>query len=145
MNKIKLFFTFFMASILFLVNFAIPASAVAPWNATGNYEITYLLDGDLGETRDSLQNLLTSVQSYEKKVTHWHEQVEDLIKRTPTWIDRTAVGLTIFLLWFALSQFGLFLHGLGIWAGGNPLVVLRRDRPGPRKSLMLEDDEIRSI
>lgn len=106
---------------------------------------SYLLGGDLGETRDSLQNLLTSVQSYEKKVTTWHEQVSDLIKQTPTWIDRTAVGLTIFLLWFALSQFGLFLHGLGIWAGGNPLVVLRRDRPGPRKSLMLEDDEIRSI
>ncbi|HEU0292441.1 MAG TPA: hypothetical protein VFR47_06880 [Anaerolineales bacterium] len=106
---------------------------------------SYLLGGDLGETRDSLQNLLTSVQSYEKKVTTWHEQVSDLIKQAPTWIDRTAVGLTIFLLWFALSQFGLFLHGLGIWAGGNPLVVLRRDRPGPRKSLMLEDDEIQSI
>ena len=101
---------------------------------------SYLLGGDLGETRDSLQNLLTSVQSYEKKVTGWHEQVVEYIKQTPTWADRTAVGLTIFLLWFALSQFGLFLHGLRIWAGGDPLVVLRRERV--RDSLLLTDDEM---
>lgn len=106
---------------------------------------SYLLGGDLGETRDSLQNLLVSVQSYEKKVTTWHEQVADLIQQTPTWVDRASIGLTVFLLWFALSQFGLFLHGLGIWAGGNPLVVLRRDRPRPPRSLMLDDDEIQSI
>ena len=101
---------------------------------------SYLLGGDLSETRDSLQNLLTSVQSYEKKVTNWHEQVVDYIKQTPTWVDRTAVGLTIFLLWFALSQFSLFLHGLSIRAGGDPLVVLRRDRA--RDSLILTDDEM---
>ena len=101
---------------------------------------SYLLGGDLGETRDSLQNLLASVQSYEKKVTGWHEQVGDYIKQTPTWVDRTAIGLTIFLLWFALSQFGLFLHGLSIWAGGNPFVVLKRERV--RDSLILTDDEM---
>lgn len=101
---------------------------------------SYLLGGDLGETRDSLQNLLTSVQSYEKKVTGWHEQVDDYIKQTPTWVDRTAIGLTIFLLWFALSQFGLFLHGLHIWAGGDPLVALKRERV--RDSLILTDDEM---
>ena len=101
---------------------------------------SYLLGGDLGETRDSLQNLLTSVQSYEKKVTSWHDQVADYIKQTPTWVDRTAVGLTIFLLWFALSQFGLFLHGLRIWAGGNPFVVLKRERVGD--SLILTDEEM---
>ena len=99
---------------------------------------SYLLGGDLGETRDSLQNLLTSVQDYEKKMTNWHEQVGDLIAMTPTWIDRTSVALTIFLLWFALSQFSLFLHGRSLWAGGDPLAVLRRSR----NSLILQDDEI---
>lgn len=99
---------------------------------------SYLLGGDLGETRDSLQSLLTSVQDYEKKVTNWHEQVRDVIAMTPTWIDRSSVALTIFLLWFALSQFSLFLHGRSLWAGGDPLVVLRR----PRNSLILQDDEI---
>jgi hypothetical protein len=96
---------------------------------------SYLLGGDLGETRDSLQNLLISVQSYEKKMTTWQAQVGDLIQQAPLWIDRAAVGLTIFLLWFALSQFGLFLHGLGIWAGGNPLVVLRRKSEPGREAL----------
>src|SRR3989338_4547934 len=47
MNKIKLFFTVFIASVLLLVNFAIPAGAVAHWNVTGNYEITFFLNGDL--------------------------------------------------------------------------------------------------
>ena len=50
MNKIKLFFTVFIASVLLLVNFAISATAVAPWNVTGNYEITFFLDGDLSAT-----------------------------------------------------------------------------------------------
>jgi hypothetical protein len=40
------------------------------------------------------------------------------------------VGLTIFLLWFAVSQFGLLLHGLSLQQGGDPLVVIRR-RPVP--------------
>lgn len=101
---------------------------------------SYLLGGDLGETRDSLQNLLNTVQDYETKVTESHKQVESVIEKTPTWIDRASVGLTIFLLWFALSQFGLLLHGLGIRAGGDPLMVLRRNRK--QESLMLEDGDI---
>ena len=101
---------------------------------------SYLLGGDLGATRDSLQNLLISVQTYEKKVVTWHEQVSDLIKQTPTWIDRISIGLTIFLLWFALSQFSLFLHGRSLWAGGDPLVALRRKRVSD--SLILTDDEM---
>jgi hypothetical protein len=101
---------------------------------------SYLLGGDLGDTRNSLQGLLTYVKDYEKKVTDAHKQVADLIENTPTWIDRASVGLTIFLLWFALSQFGLFLHGLNIQAGGDPLVVLRRERVSD--SLILTDDEM---
>jgi Ca2+-binding RTX toxin-like protein len=46
MNKIKQFFTVLLASVLFLSTAAMPAGAVAPWNVTGNYEITFLLDGD---------------------------------------------------------------------------------------------------
>jgi hypothetical protein len=101
---------------------------------------SYLLGGDLGETRDSLENLLISVQTYEKKVTGWHEQLSDYIKQTPTWIDRTAIGLTIFLLWFALSQFSLLLHGRRIWAGDNPLVILRREHVS--NPLILTDEEM---
>ena len=39
-----------MASVLLLSNFAVPAAAVSPWNVTGNYEITFFLDGDLSGT-----------------------------------------------------------------------------------------------
>ena len=103
-------------------------------------DTSFLLGGDLGATRDSLQSLLTYVQDYEKKVTDAHVQVTDVIERTPIWIDQASIGVTIFLLWFALSQFGLFLHGLNLQAGGDPLAVLRRRQKV--KALLLEDEII---
>lgn len=50
MNKIKLFFTAFLGLVLLFGNAAKPAYTAAPWNVTGNYEITFLLDGDLSNT-----------------------------------------------------------------------------------------------
>jgi hypothetical protein len=46
----------------------------------------------------------------------------------PGWIHRTALILTVFLGWFAFSQFGLAVHGLAIWRGVNPLGM-----PGSKK------------
>ncbi|HSB00298.1 MAG TPA: hypothetical protein VLE49_06595 [Anaerolineales bacterium] len=89
-------------------------------------DTSYLLGGDLTETRDSLQNFLVSIQEYEKKVAGWREQDQQLIQGVPRWIDEASIALTVFLLWFALSQFGLLLHGLSIRAGDDPLLVLRR-------------------
>lgn len=89
-------------------------------------DTSYLLGGDLTQTRDSLELFLSSIEDYQKKVTDWRTQVTELIVKTPRWVDQASIGLTIFLLWFALSQFGLFLHGLGINRGADPLLVLRR-------------------
>ena len=88
-------------------------------------DASYLLGGDLSETRDSLQNFLTATQEYEKKVTGWRRQVAELKAKAPGWIDRGSIGLTIFLAWFALSQFGMILHGISMQHGDNPLWVLR--------------------
>jgi len=88
-------------------------------------DTSYLLGGDLTETKDSLQNFLSAIEDYEKKVTRWREQVTSLTDRAPGWIDRASIALTIFLLWFALSQFGLILHGLSLQYGDNPLWLLR--------------------
>lgn len=102
-------------------------------------DTSYLLGGDLTETRDSLQNFLASIQEYEERVTGWREQNQQLIEGAPGWIDRASVVLTVFLLWFALSQFGLLLHGLSIRAGGDPLSVLRRT---PRDKTMTPEEDI---
>lgn len=91
-------------------------------------DTSYLLGGDLTETRESLQSFLTAIQDYQTKLTSWRTQVSDLIERTPRWIDQASVGLTIFLLWFILSQLGLLLHGVNLLRGGDPLRVLRRPR-----------------
>jgi len=87
---------------------------------------SFLLGGDLTETRKSLETFLATTQEYEKRVTEWRKQVTDLIEKTPKWIDQASIILTIFLLWFGLSQFGLVLHSLSIQRGGDPLAVLRR-------------------
>jgi chromosome segregation ATPase len=101
------------------------AEAVAKQASTFVSDTSYLLGGDLTETRSSLENFLTAIKEYKQKVVDWREQVADLIRSLPTWVDRTSIGLTIFLLWFGLSQFGLLLHGLSLRRGENPLEVLR--------------------
>lgn len=95
-------------------------------------DTSFLLGGDLSETRDSLQTFLSAIQDYEKKVADWRKQDQQLLARAPVWIDQASIILTIFLFWFGLSQFGLLLHGLNIWRGSDPLMVLRRERhPNP--------------
>ncbi len=91
-------------------------------------DASYLMGGDLSDTKQHLQNLLNVVTEYDQRVSGWHAQVGSLIASTPRWINESAVGLTLFLLWFGISQFGLILHGLAMEQGGNPLAVLRRNR-----------------
>ncbi len=100
-------------------------------------DTAFLLGGDLSETRDSLQNFLTSIQGYEKKVAGWRKQDQQLIAGAPKWIDQASIILTVFLLWFGLSQFGLLLHGLSLWRGANPLLVLRGEK---RRNPLLKNE-----
>lgn len=89
-------------------------------------DTSYLLGGDFEETRGHLEELLLVLKDYEGQLTDWRAQVKALIESLPGWIDRASIILTIFLLWFGFSQFGLLLHGLNLRRGGNPLRVLRR-------------------
>jgi hypothetical protein len=88
-------------------------------------DASYLMGGDFTETRQSLQNFLTVVKEYDQKVFGWRVQVGSLLGSLPGWINSASILLTIFLLWFGLSQVGLFLHGLTLWRGGDPLAALR--------------------
>ena len=109
--------------------------AVAQQASTFVSDTSYLMGGDLTETRNSLENFRAAAAEYQQKVTGWRTQVADLIEAFPTWIDRASISLTVFLAWFGLSQFGLLLHGLSIRRGGDPLEVLRRRNP-------MGDDEV---
>ena len=87
------------------------------------------MGGDLSETRQRLEDFLDVVEEYEQKVNGWHAQVAMLeSKSLPGWIDRASIILTVFLLWFGFSQFGLLLHGLSLWRGIDPLTVLRLEK-----------------
>jgi chromosome segregation ATPase len=91
-------------------------------------DTSYLLGGNLTDTKQHIENLLIVVTEYDQKVAGWHAQVRSLIGSVPRWINEAAVGLTLFLLWFAISQFGLILHGLALQQGTDPFAVLRRLR-----------------
>lgn len=91
-------------------------------------DTSYLFGGDLNNTKQHIQTLLDSVTAYDVKITGWRVQVEGFMQVVPDWINTAAVLLTIFLIWFALSQFGLLLHGFSLQRGGNPLAVLKRER-----------------
>ena len=91
-------------------------------------DTSYLLGGDLTSTRDSLQSFLSSIQDYEKKVTRWREQAAEIQENTPKWIDQASIILTVFLIWFGISQFSLILHGIAMQRGANPILALREAR-----------------
>jgi F0F1-type ATP synthase membrane subunit b/b' len=87
-------------------------------------DTSYLLGGDFTETKQHLADLLLVLTDYDSRIAGWRAQAGTLIVSLPGWIDRASVILTFFLLWFGVSQFGLLLHGLSLWKGGNPLQVL---------------------
>ncbi|MFN3491436.1 MAG: hypothetical protein ACK40V_04360 [Anaerolineales bacterium] len=88
-------------------------------------DTSYLLGGDFESTKQNLQNLLQALQGYDTQLSGWRGQVKTLIESTPRWIDNASISLTFFLLWFALSQFGLLLHGLSLKLGEDPLDIWR--------------------
>ncbi|MBL8097866.1 MAG: hypothetical protein JNK81_01715 [Anaerolineales bacterium] len=88
-------------------------------------DTSYLLGGDFESTKQNLQNLLQVLQGYDIQLSGWREQVTMLIESTPKWIDNASISITFFLIWFALSQFGLLLHGLSLRLGDDPLDVWR--------------------
>ncbi len=98
--------------------------------STAMGDASYLLGGNLTDTKERIQKLLDTVTEYDQKVGGWQAEVRSLIASVPRWINEAAVGLTLFLLWFGISQFGLILHGLALREGENPFAVLRRLKRG---------------
>ena len=85
---------------------------IADQASTFMNDSSYLLGGDLSETRDNILEMQSVIDDYEGRVGTWRGQVAALKEKAPGWIQRGAIWSTVFLLWFALSQFGLILHGL---------------------------------
>ena len=91
-------------------------------------DTSYLMGGDLGETRENILELQGVITEYEGKIDTWRRQLMTLKVEFPGWVDRSAAILTIFFLWFGFSQLGLLLHGLTLWKGGDPYIALRREK-----------------
>ncbi|MDX9990782.1 MAG: hypothetical protein RBS68_01920 [Anaerolineales bacterium] len=89
-------------------------------------DASYLMGGDMGETIQNLQNFQLVIVDYEQKLGGWRTQLGEIRQSFPGWVQTASIALTVFLLWFAFSQLGLFWHGLNFWRGGNPLAEWRR-------------------
>ena len=96
-------------------------------------DTSYVMGGDFGETRTNLENLLAVLKDYDTQITGWRAQVKDVTESLPRWVDNASIIITVFLLWFGFSQFGLLLHGLSLWQGGDPLASLRATVSGFRR------------
>ena len=88
-------------------------------------DTSYLLGGDFNETKQKLEDLVLVLAEYDQKTSDWRGQIADILESAPRWIDNASLSLTLGLLWFGFSQFGLILHGLGMRRGIDPLDVLR--------------------
>ncbi|MCP4142209.1 MAG: hypothetical protein GY755_18345 [Chloroflexi bacterium] len=86
-------------------------------------DTSYLLGGDLAETKDNIEDLMVVVDEYEAKITSWREELADLIAKLPKWLDHASATVAISLLWFAFSQFGLLLHGLRAWQKDDENII----------------------
>jgi len=91
-------------------------------------DTSFLLGGDFTETRTNLENLLAVLKDYDTQISGWRTQVQDVTTSLPRWVDNASIIITVFLLWFGFSQFGLLLHGLSLWQGRDPLSSLRAMR-----------------
>ncbi|MGB7873711.1 MAG: hypothetical protein WBL25_04955 [Anaerolineales bacterium] len=89
-------------------------------------DTSYLMGGDFSETRENIQEMQVVVKQYNGNIRAWRKQIVTLKAKFPGWLQRTAIILTVILAWFALSQFGLILHGLAVYRGENPFGVLWR-------------------
>ena len=92
--------------------------------ATFLNDTSYLLGGDLEETKESIDHLLVVVDEYEGKIRGWREELAALIGELPRKIDHLSVFIAVFLLWFGFSQFVLLLQGLSLWRGKDALIAL---------------------
>ena len=93
-------------------------------------DTSYLLGGDFKETKQQLEDLVVVLTDYDQKTADWRTQIATIVESAPRWIDNASLSLTLGLLWFGFSQFGLILHGLGMMRGIDPLDVLRmKSRP----------------
>jgi hypothetical protein len=105
--------------------------ALVKEGSTYTGDVSYLLDADFSETKNNLQNFLEVVKQYDAKITDWRTQIAQLQEEIPGWINNTSIFLTIFLLWFAVSQIGLAMHGRAAWRGSKP--------PDPPSKALLDD------
>jgi chromosome segregation ATPase len=56
----------------------------------------------------TINNLLVLISQYESRVIEYRAQLAYLETNLPTWIDQASLVLSIFLIWFLVSQCGLF-------------------------------------
>ena len=102
--------------------------ALATQASTFVSDTSFLLGGDFTETRTSLQNFITYIQEYEKKVAGWRDQDKDLLEKVPA-MDKSGFNhsdnLPALVRSFTVRLAPTWTH---IQRGADPFDVLRQKR-----------------
>ncbi len=72
-----------------------------------------------------LDEVQADVDYYDAQVSDLQERVALLKARIPLWIDLAAIVITVLLLWLALSQVSVFIHGWSFFTGQDLLARWR--------------------
>ncbi len=72
-----------------------------------------------------LDEVQADVDYYDAQVGDLQERVGLLKARIPLWIDLAAIVITVLLLWLALSQVSVFIHGWSFFTGQDLLARWR--------------------
>lgn len=73
----------------------------------------------------TINNLMALVSEYEGKVKAYREQLAFLQTNIPGWIDQASAVLTVFLVWFLISQCGLFAFAWSYYTGKDLIMRWR--------------------
>jgi hypothetical protein len=72
-----------------------------------------------------LDDIQAEVDGYQAQISDIQERVATLKARIPLWIDMSSIAITLLLLWLALSQVSVFIHGWSFFSGQDLLARWR--------------------
>lgn len=81
--------------------------------------VTALTTG-FAELEASAQNLSAALAGYDAKISAYLVEIDALQASLPRWANWAAAGLTILLVWLAVSQVALFTLSWSLYAGKDP-------------------------
>jgi hypothetical protein len=77
-------------------------------------------DAETSRFEEQLSSALSKIQEVSDHVAVIRQQLLEISGKLPGWLTTTAVIVTVLLVWIAVGQIGLIMHGRSLWKGSEP-------------------------